>query len=227
MTTFSQLVDDVVTELLRPDLKTAIAAYTNQTIRELHFKPGSNVPVKYDANRFEDELTITTDGSWSWAIPSATRFQDVEAIYLDYIGRYVERRNPRIALEVSYEPYADLYWYRSGPSISIAGVRDGWTGKISYFMYAQTFAYKTVSQRVVVYDADTDSYKFRDGTPGTPTEEQLDRETCWLLQRWADTVKEGVRAKAWKRLADGDRARMAYSSFESMRDAVWGTEPSS
>lgn len=225
MTTFSQLVDDLVVELVRPDLRAALATYANQTVRELHFKPNHNSGIHYDANREEEELAFTTDGTWLWSLPSATRFQDVESIYIDDLGMYVPRKNPRIALEPTFEPNADLYWYRSGPQLAIQGVANGWTGKISYFMFAQTLAYKASGSRLITYSPDTDSYTLVGG--GTPSEAQLKIETHWVLQRWADTVKEGVRAKAWKRLADEGRARMSFSAFESMRTSMWQSEPSS
>jgi hypothetical protein len=225
MTTFSLLVDELTTEVVRPDLRSTIATYVNQTVREMHFRPGINTLAKFDANRFEDELTFTTEGMWLWALPSATRFQDIEALFINDLGLYVPKRSPRIALEPSFEPNPDLYWYRSGAQIAINGVANGWTGKISYFMFVKTLAYKTANQRTIEYDKDTDTYSLVGG--GTPTEEQLEVETHWLLQRHGECVKEGTRAKLYKRLADESRARMAFSAFESMRTGVTLNEPSS
>lgn len=226
MTTFSQLVDDMTTELLRPDLRTAVAAYVNQTVRELHFRPNGAAPILYDANRNEDDLAINTDTTWLWTIPSVTRFQDVEAIYLDDIGRYIPRKNPRISLEPSFEPFADLYWYRGGNTIAINGVANGWTGKISYFLFPQTLAYQAAAARVVTFDAATDSYNLVGGG-GSPSQAQLDAATHWMLQRWDTVIRESVRSKMWKRLGDGDRARMSFSAYEAMRLALWQSEPAS
>lgn len=228
MTTFSQLVDDIVKELLRPDMKDTIATYTNQTIRDVHFRPNVNSPILYDANRYESEEPVLTDGTWLWSIPSNTRFQDVEAIFIEELGVYVKRKNPRVALEQSFEPDANLYWYRSGPAIAIQGVVAGWTAKFSYHMFPRTLGYKPTAganARLIQFDADADEYTLIAG--GAPSEAQLETETHWILQRWADSVKEGVRAKIWKRLGDMERTRMAYSAFESMRTSIWNTEPSS
>lgn len=228
MTTFSQLVDDVVLELLRPDMRTTAASYANQTIRDIHFRPGNQSPIRYDANRFE-ELTTTTDGTWLWTIPSNGRFQGLEAIFIDDLGIYVKPRNPRIALEASFEPYADVYYYRSGPTISVHGMASGWTARLSYHMFPRTFAYKPATgtgARLIRFDPDTDSYVLISGG-GVPTEEQMELETTWVLERWADTIKEGLRAKLWKRLGDMERTRMAFSAFESMRTSIWNTEPAS
>jgi hypothetical protein len=92
-------------------------------------------------------------------------------------------------------------------------------------MFVKTLAYKTANQRTIEYDKDTDTYSLVGG--GTPTEEQLEVETHWLLQRHGECVKEGTRAKLYKRLADESRARMAFSAFESMRTGVTLNEPSS
>jgi hypothetical protein len=227
MTTFSQLVDDIVTELVRPDMKVSITSYVNQTVRELHFKPGLNAPINYDANRIEEELTATTDGTWLWTLPSSTRFQDVEALFCDDLGIYIERRNPRIALQPTFQPYADVYWYRSASQIAITGVNNGYKIRASYFMFPSTLLYKVSTARVVRFDADTDSYVLVAGG-GVPTDAQLALETHWMLQRWGESViKEGVRAKTWKRLGDDGRARMAFSSFESLKASVWNSEPAS
>ena len=225
MTTFSQLVDDIVTELLRPDLRDTIATYANQTVRDIHFRPSSNSPILYDENRFEEALQFTTDGTWLWKIPSVTRFQGVESVFLDSPGIYVPPRNPKVALQVSDQPWADVYQYRSGPYITIHGVFVGGTGKMSYHMFPRTLAYKKKAERLIRFDADLDAYVLADGSE--PTEAQLELETHWVLQRWADTVKEGVRAKAWKRLGEMERTRLAFSAFESMRTGVWNSEPSS
>lgn len=209
-------------------MRAAIASYTNQTIRDVHFRPNLNSPILYDANRYEDEVTVTSDGMWLWSIPSNTRFQDVEAIFVNELGVYVNRRNPRIALTQSFEPDANLYWYRSGPAIAINGVAAGWTAKLSYHMFPRTLGYKPATganARAVRFNPDSDAYELITG--GVPSEAQLELETHWVLQRWADTIKEGVRAKVWKRLGDMERTRMAYSAFESMRTSIWNTEPSS
>lgn len=226
MTTFSRLVDDMVLELLRPDLLQTIATYANQTIRDIHFRPGSQSPVMYDANRYEETLTVANEGTWLWSLPSATRFIDVEAVYHNDYGIYIEKRGPKIALLSSFDPDAGIYWYRSGAQLAFFGVGSGQTMLMSYFMYPRTLGYKPSSSRVVTYDIDLDAYVLIAGG-GTPSAAELDAETHWVLQRHADTVKEGIRAKVWKRLGEIERTRLAFSAFESMRTAIWNSEPSS
>lgn len=225
MTTFSQLVDAMVTELQRPDLRAAMASYVNQTVRELHFRPNTNAPILYDANRNEEELTITTDNTWLWSLPSVSRFQDVEAIYLLERGIYSKRKNPRISKEFSFVPDAESTWYRGGANVAVSGVSNGMTAQVSYFLYPQMLGYQVASARIVTYDIDSDTYERVNG--GEPTEEELAAVTHWMLQRWSTTIEEGVRAKTWKRVGDETRARMSFSAFESSRTALWNGEPSS
>jgi len=225
MTTFSQLVDDMILELVRPDLRGQMASWVNQTIREMHFKPGQNQPVAFHANRYERSDAVDSDNGWIWQLPSATRFQKLETLYSVVRGLYIPSKSPSISKDYSTEPWSDLYYYRSGPVISVAGVGSGDTLLSTFFMFPQNHAYKLPADRVVKYDVDTDSYVLIAGG-GVPSETQMEIETDWILQRWTEVVKEGIRAKAWKRIGDGDRARMAFSAYENLRAGVWLSEPS-
>jgi hypothetical protein len=226
MTTFSQVVDDMVLELLRPDLRASITTYVNQTVREVHFKPNIAAPILFDANRVEDVLNINTDSPWLWDLPSATRFMDIEALYINELARYADRKNPRLAKEASFEPFADIFWYRSGTQIAVSGVSNGQTANISYFMFPQIHAYQLAGvTRIVLYDPVLDTYTLNPS--GVPNQVQMDAATNWVIQRWPDVIREGVRAKVWKRIGDEGRARMAYSAYESFRNGLWLAEPAS
>lgn len=226
MTTFSACVDSLVTELYRPDLLAAFAAYLNQTVREMHFRPNMNAPILFDANRNEDEITQTqADAPLLWALPSVTRFQGLESAYCPELGMYIPARNPRVSLTESFEPFNDVYYYRGGNVIAFSGIPKDATVQLTYHLFPRSLTYKVVADRVVVYNADTESYDKVGG--GTPTVAELDAETHWLLQRWDSVISEGVRSKVWRRLGDMDRTRTSYSAFESMRAAIWNSEPSS
>lgn len=225
MTTFSQLIDDVATEMLRPDLRAAMGSWVNQTVREMHFKPGLNVPVGYDANRTEEAVTVTTDRTWLWPIPSSTRFQKLEAAYNKNLGAYSKVKTPQVSLQYSLEPDATLFHYRSGDTYAFQGVTLNQEIWLAYKQFPRTLQYKIPANRQVRYDVDTDSYVLIAG--GVPTQAQLDAETHWVLQRWTEEVKEGLRAKAYKRLGDELRMRVSFSAYETMREGVWLSEPSS
>ena len=224
MTTFSKLVDDIVIELKRPDLRVDFASYANQTIREVHFRPAVNAPILFDANRIEDLLTVDTDGSWLWTIPSVTSFQSLELAMLNDSQIIIEPKSPRVMATYSTEPWARLGWYRTGHAIAFGGVSIGQQIAISYFMFPRGLAYKPVLDRVVAYDVDTDSYN-RVGGGAPLTDDELAKETNWILQRWEQVVKEGVRTKAFKRMGDELRTRTFYSSYEQARTGLWNSEP--
>ncbi len=226
MTTFSQLVDDLVVELVRPDLRITMATYANQTIREIHSRPQTRSQTFFDANRMEYEETIAADGPWLWTIPSVTSFQKLEAVYLPEMDLYIRERTPSVAHRESAEPFREFYWYRSGDKIAVAGPLVGLKLQLSYFQYPRTLSYKAAEIRVVRFDVDTDAYVLVAGG-GTPTEDQLLLETSWPLQRWPDSIKEGVRAKTYKRIGDNDRTRMSFSAFEAMKEVIWNSESSS
>ena len=230
MTTFSQMVDNIVTETLRPDLRATIASYLNQTLRECNFKAGNSAPVYFDANRVETSEVTTADGTFVWTIPNAARFAAMDAIYISELGIYVKEKTPRTAFEIGLNSSDEYYWYRSGRDIAIAGLKSGWTIKFSYWLYPQPFAYVAASARTVIYNESTGEYETAVagvGDGGTPTQAQLDSVTMWLLERWPDLLREGLRSKIWRRLADESRARMAYSAYNENKTMLWLGEPSS
>ena len=224
MTTFSQLVDDIALELLRPDLRSTIASYVNQTIRDVHFRAGVNSPILFKANRFEELLVATNDSPWLWTIPSVTRFQKLETAFNPELGILLEEKSPRVMKGYSVEPYAAYGYYRTGESYAFAGLSNGHTIYVDYFMFPQGCKYLASADRIVIYDFDTDSYE-RVGGGAPLSDSELAKETNWVLQRWEHVVKEGARAKIWKRLGDDARTRTAYSAFEAARTGLWNTEP--
>lgn len=225
MTTLSQLVDDLLVELVRPDMRSMLVDYANQTVREMHFRPATNAPVLFDANRYEEQIAVTSSNPFLWPIPSVTRFQDIEIAFCPEAGVVIQRKNPRVINRESMNPDSDWYYYISGVQVAFSGPAVGDSIKLAYYMYPARLKYKTAAERSIVFDVDSDTYTLVGG--GIPTDEQLALETHWMLQRWPDTIKEGVRAKAYKRMGDDSRTRMFYSAFEAARTAVWQSEPSS
>jgi hypothetical protein len=66
MFTFSQMVDDIVSEVKRPDLTSEIARYVNQTIRECHFSTDRQAAVFFSDNFNEVLLTADVEEGFSW-----------------------------------------------------------------------------------------------------------------------------------------------------------------
>lgn len=226
MATFSEMVDGMVTELLRPDLRTSIATYLNQTIRELHFKPQVAAPILFDANRIELQKVASADGPYVWTIPNAACFAVLESIYLEDIGVYAVEKTPKIAYERGLNLADDYYWYRAGSDIAISNVVSGWTIDISYWAYPRALPYYPLATRLVTYNLETAAYTLIAGG-GAPSESELDLCTNWLLDRWPDALREGIRSKVWRRLGEESRARMSYSAYVEHRTMLWNTEPNS
>ena len=228
MTTFSQLVDELVAETKRPDLRTEIATYLNQTIREVHFEPNKGNVVHYGANRLEDQITAVSTNSEIWDIPNPATFQGVEAVRFasNYLGRMEYASEVKPGPNLASYPF---FWYRTGPSIVFGGtVGYGGIGgiiQIAWFEYPRALKYKTALEREATYDLDS-GWTYAAEYSGTPELELVaqSRVSNWLLMRWADVLREGLRAKIYKRLSDQPRSQTSYSLFMQLRQGLYTSE---
>jgi hypothetical protein len=232
MTTFSELVDELVVETRRPDLRNEIATYLNQTIREVHFEPSKGNVVFYRDNRTEIQLTATVDNAELWNIPNPATFQGIEAVRFasNYMGRMEFATEIRPGPNVASEPFT---WYRAGPTVVFGGTQ-GFGGiggiiQLSYFEYPRALKYKAAGNREATYDVDNGFTYYTVGEVDYGADEtsqalaQL-RVTNWLLLRWADVIREGLRAKIYKRLSDQLRASLSYSLYQTLRQGLYTSE---
>lgn len=227
MTTLSQLVDELADECKRPDMLLQIAEFTNQTIRELHMRRaqgGLMSPVHYDSNRVEDEIEITALPA-QWDIPAVTRFQKVETIYCVERGTYLTLRHPTRALESGF-PNRDPYFYRAGSYVVLNGIAVGETAKISYFEFLRFLTYYVTALRPATWNPVTEAYTYLSAYNVNDASRENARNLTinWMLLRWSTVVKEGVRAKIWKRLGEEMRAKMSFSAYEALRDGMQASE---
>jgi hypothetical protein len=226
MTTFSQVADEIVLEHLRPDLIVSICSWLNETIREVHFDNRNSVQgtILYDSNRIEDEFVPATLPAL-WPIPSVPRFQQLETAFYKERGVYAKKRNPSRAFESGYENI-DPYWYRTGPQIAFNGVHALDTVKLSWFEFPRRFAYYAVGARPGTYNIETDTWTYitaYDVSDATRQNAQ-DLTSNWLLLRWTEVLKEGVRAKLFKRQGEDTRAKMCFSQFEALKMGLVSSE---
>lgn len=225
MTTFSQLVDDIITEVKRPDLTSVVATYLNQTIREVHFTPDRNAALFYRENYREQLLTATGD-SLTWDIPDPTNFQKMAAVR--YSSQFNRSNESIWAVETTPGRHLrdlDYYFYRVGGGYSFSGF-GGLNSQVAigWFEFPRTLKYKAVAARVATYDVETGwSYPVEVNTPELELAAQA-LSTNWLLLRWGQILAEGLRAKVYKRLADTERARTCYSLYGSLRQGLWTSE---
>lgn len=233
MITFSQLVDEMVVETRRPDLRSEIATYLNQTIREVHFEPSKGNVVFYSENRKEFELSVTTpDQGQTWDTPNPTIFQGMEAVqFLNAnAGRleYAKERRPGPGL--LSEPY---FYYRAGPTYVFGGTIGyggvGSTIRLSYFEYPISLKYKLSADRPAEYDPESGwAYHTVDSVNYDADDDsrELARSLVsnWILLRWSDVLREGLRAKIYKRLSDQLRAQTSYSLYSQLRQGLFSSE---
>lgn len=226
MTTFSQLVDRVLKETVRPDLIDMLPGYLNQTIRELFVHAQTGLPCFYDDARHEEQIELLTltnkTFAYVWELPRPTRFQAIESVYYDSIQRYVYKGDPRTALARNdFNVDAKYYWYRVANAIVMSAPgKIGDTVRVSWFEYPRALAYQQEADRVFVYDQDNDMYAYKSGIPDP--EAAKEAATNWALERFEELLAEGLRAKAYKRMND-ERQRTFYSNYETMRLGVQNT----
>lgn len=227
MTTFSQLVDRIANEIVRPDMINMLPAYLNQTIREVHANAQTNMPVFFSENRKEELLTVDalTDetGAFVWSLTLPALLQKIEAVWYGRIGRYVYEGNPRTALNTNpFNPNAEYFYYRVGTNLVFA--KAGGVGdkiRLSYFLFPRSLVYYEASARPAYWDNENQQFMIKAGQiPATA----FDLTTNWILQKHEEMLAEGLRAKAYKRMDDAARARMCYSQYESMRLSMQNTE---
>lgn len=226
MTTFSQLVDKMVAETKRPDMRAEVSTYLNQTLRELHFEPQRGNAVFYRDNYKEQRVEATLDEGFSWAIPRPQVFQAVNAARYDSVwvdGMQVWAREMRPGLAMAREPYA---FYRVGGSFSFnnyGGV--GATISLSWYEYVAALKYYVQGLRPASYDIESgwtylEAYDVNDATRLAARE----LTSNWILLRWSTIIEEGLRAKVYKRVADEVRARTSYSLYSTLRQGLYTGE---
>lgn len=219
MTTFSQLVDSMVSETKRPDLVSEISSYLNQTIRECHQHPETNAIQFYADNARETRLAATSLSGFTWDIPNRGRFQKMKIV--KYSSIY-----DRLGNDVFAEPTTpgrhlqdkEYYYYQVGKTFVFSGY-GGLNAQIDLFWYefprslpylapaARPMQFNELGEKIYSPDWLTDS-----------TEEAADEVTTnWLLESWTEVIKEGVRAKLYKRVSDTERARTSYSLYAQGR----------
>jgi hypothetical protein len=220
MTTFSQLVDDVIRETRRPDMVREAADYLNQTIREAHTHPQNNAMLTYDENLVEVLLTANVDSGFGWDIPNPATFQAMQAVHYRTRDVWPDSVTPSRGLRDRRD-----YYYRAGRHFSFSDY-GGINAQIAlaYYEFPSVLAYYLPGQRPCEW---TPEGGFTYATPfDTPQLRPAAEAYCtnWLLLRWGVVLKEGLRAKIYKRLGDDTRARTCYSLYQSLRTGLATSE---
>lgn len=226
MTTFSQLVDSIVSETKRPDLVSEIATYLNQTIREAHFTPDRGAALLYPENFREALLTANSDSSFTWDVPNPGTFQKMQLVkfasIFDRLGNDVYAKETTPGRHLAN---LDYFFYRAGGTFVFSGY-GGINSQVAigYYEYPRALKYYLPVNRPASYDVELGWSYHADVNTDELREAARILTSNWLLLRWADVISEGVRAKVYKRLSDTERARTSYSLYGSLRQGLWTSE---
>jgi hypothetical protein len=177
------------------------------------------------------------DSGQIWDIPNPMTFQTIEAVEFPSLclgtNGYAHEvtPGPRIRTQPSI-------YYRSGASFVFGGAvgYGGVGGKIniSWFEYPPALKYKDATHREAQFDVESGwTYYDLTGVGGLDYTQDANkplallRVTNWVLQRWADVLREGLRAKVYKRLSDQLRATTSYSLYAQLRQGIFTSEAAS
>lgn len=230
MTTFSQMIDKLVAETKRPDLRTEIVTYLNQTIRETHMNPENGKVVMFDANYQEAVVTATQETGQTWSLPRPQVFQcELCVKFLDQFWNgknpYAERVRPGVVMDDK-----DFFYYRGGSQFVFGGTR-GYGGvgariAIAWYEYPRDLVYYAADSRPCSWDDATQEYTYLSAVTEDQKEAARIQCTNWILERWASLLEEGLRAKVYKRLSDDGRQRTSYSMWMQLRAGIISSEQS-
>lgn len=226
MFTFSQMVDEIVSEVKRPDLASEISRYVNQTVRECHFSTDRQAAIFYRENFNELLLTATLEEAQTWSVPNPTTFQKMAGV--KFPGQFDSEGHGVWATETVPGRHLNQlchFFYQVGGEFVFSGY-GGVGGQIAigYFAFPASLKYKALAARPASYDPESGWSYHEDIVTDEDKEAARLVSTNWLLMRWSDVVSEGVRAKVFKRVSDTERARNCYSLYGQLRQGLMTSE---
>jgi hypothetical protein len=230
---FSQCIDDVVAELIRPDLTPAMANYLNLTTREMHFTADTQpVPIAFKSNLQELAVIANVDNGFTWDITIPRLFQSMEAVYYANYGRYATERRPSSIRQFDGSVDGGQFgWYRSADTLAF--VNYGGSGAeidLAWTEFLPGLKYYESEERPAYWDEDAEDWVYQVvgsidyGSTPVLQAKALALTTNWMIQRWRDVLLQGIRSKTWARLGDDVRMRTAYSAYQALRPALTNSE---
>jgi len=218
MTTFSQLVDNVVQQSNRPNLLTRIATVVANVIYELHFTRRRGV-IFYAQNRREQLLTLTADQVFNWTAPP--RLQIVEAArydgILDYKNKQVYATPVKPGRRMNDEKY---YFYRNASGFIFVNCGSiGQTISVAYFQRLAPLVYYPVGQRPATWDESTATWSYLNAVTQQDKEAAEALVSNWLTQEHDAVILEGSLAAIWKEAGD-QRSIPTFARYSSLREAL-------
>ena len=223
MTTFSQLVDDIIAESRRPDQRAEIVQFLNLTMLELHVDDQTGSAVLYGENRQETIVWPTVEDGYVWPLPVPHLYQNLDSVYYPEINRIPRMVNPGVGAALASEVDGAARYYRTGSNFAFFGYYSS-SIALSWFERPRRLQYILPKERKVTWDEDAMTFVFAPGTLPAQETEILEQNTNWILQRWRDVLNSGAKAKLYVKLGDETRARLAYSLYQNARRGMMLTE---
>lgn len=226
MTTFSQLVDELVVSTGRINQQRDIQAFVNQVIRECHADERGR-PYIFARNLIEDTLTATVETGQTWEPPMGFQVMQT-ARYGSIANNNGQPIYPKFQMPGRRLNQQRYYYYRSGTSFIFAeygGV--GSTIDLAYYVLPLRLGYFAPGSRPATYDDATRQFTYFDltGTGGLdytqPDNQEAARNlvTNWVLLNWPDVVRWGVRASIYPVVGDA-RSTQHFAKFNILRNQL-------
>lgn len=226
MTTFSQMVDSLVAESLRPEQKANIPGWINQTIRELH-TDDNGMAVGLSGNLVEELLTAVGDEGYVFDLPKPHRFQKIESVWYDGAQIYARERTPSSAYLGAEEINGSKYFYRTGNGIAFNDYGGNGAGiRLAYYQYPRKLTYYAAPLRPCAWSDQFEAFAYLPTYDNTEDERLNAQDLCtnWILQRYEELVLQGSRQKLYARLADDTRSKTSYSMYKGARPGFFSAE---
>lgn len=226
MTTFSQLIDELLVTSGRRNKLTDLTRFTNQTIRECHANQQGK-PYMFQINLVEDALIADTDLAFKWRVPMTFQIMQT-ASYLNALNTDGRPIFPKFQPPGRRINDLQYYYYRSGTAFVFAGFGGiGAQINIAYYAYPNRLPYLEVGQRPAIFNELTQEYEFFDltstgGLDYTMPENQqtaLDLTTNWVLEKWPEVVRWGVLSSLYPLVGDA-RASVHFARFNTLREQL-------
>jgi hypothetical protein len=214
--TFSDVVDEVVTQSGRLDRRTAIIQYVNQTVREVELS-------KFFAKNLVELSLTTTAEPHIWSFPA--NFRRLQAVkYPQALEQWPKFRTPGPA-----QRDLEYYYYSAGRYFMFEGLGIGDPIALAYHQFSNILGYyaATGNVRPARWEEEGQDWSYLSSgsyvsTLGSTALDEAAQAlvTNWVIYDHFQMVVEGTLAKLFKSIKDLERSSLSYSLYKTLWDAM-------
>lgn len=209
MLTFSQMVDAVIDRTGRGDRAQDVAAYINQTVREVQ-------TLAFFAHDLVEDIAYVTTSPVTWDPPAY--FRTMRAV--NYNGEIW----PKFAQPGQIQDRYAAYYYRAGTYFVFNGAGLGTSIQMAYYSYAPRLLYYAEGARPATYDAENGVWNYLTAITLGDQEAARAKVSNWLIINHYDCIVEGALAKIYKSVGDQVRSATAFSLYKTMQAQLMASE---